>query len=135
MHLLYHMHETIPQQSLGHLEQAIEDWRRAIAVLPIDRDLTPVELKQKDNYEAQIAATQANMKAVMPRTRNVVTLSSYCQDPGKLAIAMLPMIQDEGRWNSSVSRDVYPLDRLVQLIMSPGLGYREGISRMFFTVL
>ncbi|KAK2462606.1 hypothetical protein APHAL10511_005339 [Amanita phalloides] len=89
--------------NLNAVEKAVEDWKRAIATLPVE-NLTAAEVKQKSNYASELAAAQAKvteLKASPGLPKNAVHMNASAQLPWHRAKAMIPELEAQNKWLTS----------------------------------
>lgn len=100
------VHDFVPSQGLGSAKRAVDAWTRALSVLPVE-GLTPVEKKQRDQYDFELAAAKAklvDMEANPKNPEGMMTIRSWEHEklPWKRAAAIIPDLIASQTWNSSV---------------------------------
>ncbi|KAI0374550.1 hypothetical protein BV20DRAFT_977181 [Pilatotrama ljubarskyi] len=87
---------------LGKQEETVRTWKRALAALPV-QNLSAAELKQKEQYAAELAAAEARQARGAPRTAGVVMQIPERESPWYRAEQILANGQTpHGKpWNSS----------------------------------
>ncbi|KAH9939041.1 uncharacterized protein BXZ73DRAFT_44042 [Epithele typhae] len=91
--------------SLGRNTDAIHSWKHAIAVLPTDNP-TPVQAKQRKQYQSDLAALEARIARHKPNELPVpeaMEVSGNSNLPWLLANDMIPGLKRDQNWGSSVS--------------------------------
>jgi hypothetical protein len=87
---------NIDSQALNGIGDAIDAWQKAIDTLPKD-NLSPVEIKQKEQYQTGWKAAMARKQELENKRPPVITLKEYAgKAPWDKAKAMMPELERKG---------------------------------------
>ena len=102
-------HDIIPAlQGLGNLDRAVDAWKRALGVLPIE-NVTAAQQKQREQYSSKLEAAEAKSKSRntnprQPEGAMEIPRSDLGSLPWERAKLMIPDLMASQTWDSSVRR-------------------------------
>jgi hypothetical protein len=103
--LTYH---SVPSQGLNRIDEAIDAWTHAVGAMQKE-NLTPVEQKQRDQYNSELSAAKTKREDLkanpkQPEGMTTVRSSEIEKLPWRRAMTLLPGLNASGTWDSSVRR-------------------------------